>query len=244
MEAVDPVAICSRPQRLTAKPSLPVVPLGTASAQRAEAHTRVDLTRPTIELRWRQHEMIVHSRSRARRFVAAALTAVGLTGGSWVGAQSLAAPELKAAFLFNFAQFMEWPAETVPAGTTVALCIVNDDAVADALEQTVKGRTVEGHSLSVKRLKAGAPLPPCHVLYVAGSDLKRSLDAIETVKGVFVLTVSDAARFAETGGMVELFVEGDRMRFAVNVDALQRAGVRLSSRVLGLAKIVKDAKLP
>jgi hypothetical protein len=61
---------------------------------------------------------------------------------------------------------------------------------------------------------------------------------------VVVLTVSDAARFAETGGMVELFVEGDRMRFAVNVDALQRARVRLSSRMLGLAKIVKDAKLP
>jgi hypothetical protein len=176
--------------------------------------------------------------------VAAALTAVGLTGGSRVGAQSLAAPELKAAFLYNFAQFMEWPAETVPAGSPLALCIVNDIAVADALEKTVNGRTAEGHSLTVKRLKAGAPLPPCHVLFVAGSDLKRSLEVVETVKGGLVLTVSDAARFAETGGMVELFLEGDRMRFAVNVDALQRARVRMSSRVLGLAKVVRDHKLP
>jgi hypothetical protein len=187
--------------------------------------------------------MIVHSRSRSR-VVAAALTAVGLSCGWWADAQSLAAPELKAAFLFNFAQFMEWPAETVPAGAPLALCVVNDIAVADVLEKTVKGRTVEGHSLTVKRLKAGAPLPPCHVLYVAGSDLKRSLEVIETVKGVLALTVSDAARFAETGGMVELFVENDRMRFAVNVDALQRARVRLSSRVLGLAKVVRDPKLP
>jgi hypothetical protein len=176
--------------------------------------------------------------------VAAALTAVGLTGGSWAGAQALAAPELKAAFLFNFAQFMEWPAETVTAGSPLALCIVNDASVADALERTIKGRTVDGHSLIVKGLKVGAPLPLCHVLYIAGSDLKRSLEAIEPVKGVFVLTVSDAARFAETGGMVELFVESDRMRFAVNVDALQRARVRLSSRVLGLAKVVRDPKTP
>ena len=66
----------------------------------------------------------------------------------------------------------------------------------------------------------------------------------ETVKGVFVFTVSDAARFAQTGGMVELFVENGRMRFAVNVDALERAHVRLSSRVLALAKIVRDDVTP
>jgi hypothetical protein len=188
--------------------------------------------------------MTACSRAGARRLVAAALTALGLACGSWADAQSLAAPALKAAFLFNFAQFMEWPGETVPAGAPVALCIVEDIAVADALEKTVAGRTVEGHSLIVKRLKAGAQLPTCHVLYVAGSDLKRSLDVAETVKGVFALTVSDAARFAETGGMVELFVENDRMRFAVNVDALQRGRVRLSSRVLGLAKVVRDPKVP
>ncbi len=59
-----------------------------------------------------------------------------------------------------------------------------------------------------------------------------------------MLTVSDATRFADTGGMVELFVEGGRMRFAVNVDALQRARIQLSSRVLALAKIVRDPKTP
>ena len=83
-------------------------------------------------------------------------------------------------------------------------------------------------------------MPTCHVLYLAGGDLKRSTEVVGTLKGVFVLTVSDTARFAQTGGMVELFVEDGRMRFAVNVDALQRARVRLSSRVLTLAKIVRD----
>jgi hypothetical protein len=185
---------------------------------------------------------VVIRRNRTRLFVATALTVVGLTGAS--AAQSLPAPALKAAFLFNFAQFMEWPADAVLAGTSVALCIVNDDAVADALERAVEGRSVEGHNLTVRRLKAGAALPNCHLLYLGGSDLKQSLDVADTIKGVFVLTVSDTARFAETGGMVELFGDNGRMRFAVNVDALQRAGVRMSSRVLGLAKIVKDPKRP
>ena len=120
---------------------------------------------------------------------------------------------------------MEWPADALPARAPLALCVVNDAAVADALERTIRGRAVEGHDLTVGRLKAGAPLPTCHVLYLAGSDLKSSLDVIATLKDVSVLTVSDAARFARAGGMVELFIENGRMRFAVNVDALQpRAG--------------------
>jgi hypothetical protein len=179
-------------------------------------------------------------RIRASGIVATILTAVGLTQST--AAQSLAATELKAAYLFNFAKFVEWPTEVAPAGTPLTLCIVNDDRVADAVDHTIKGRTVDGHGLVVSRLKTGATLPTCHILYIAGGDLKRSLDIAETVKAILVLTISDATRFAETGGMVELFVENDRMRFAVNTDALQRAHVRLSSRVLVLAKIVRDAK--
>ena len=116
--------------------------------------------------------------------------------------------------------------------------------VADALELTIKGRTVEGHGLTVKRLKAGAPLPVCHVLYLAGPDLKRALEVVVTVNELFVFTVSDAPRFAQTGGMVELFLDNGRMRFAVNLDALQRARIILSSRVLVLARIVRDADTP
>ena len=182
---------------------------------------------------------------RLGRFVveAAILAAIILIGES-AAAQSLAAPDLKAAFLFNFTQFVEWPVAAVPAGSSLALCTVNDDAVADALERIVKGRNVFGHDLTIRRLAAGTPTTECHVLYLGGGDLKRLPNPVETSNGAFVLTVSDSARFAQKGGMVEFFLEDGHMRFAVNVDALQRAQVRLSSRVLGLAKIVKDAKSP
>jgi len=129
--------------------------------------------------------------------VAAVLTSVGLTGP--VAAQSLSAPEMKAAYLFNFAQFVEWPAE-VSAGAPLAMCIVNDGAVAEALERTVKGRALAGRDLVVKRIAGGGQLPPCHLLYVAGPDLRASLGVIEPVKGTFVFTVSDAVRsLASTG---------------------------------------------
>ncbi len=178
-------------------------------------------------------------RSRAVEAVLTATITIFLTGGG--AAQSVPAPELKAAYLFHFAQFVEWPADEVPDGSPLVLCVDNDGAVAEALEQAIKGRTAGRHALLVKRLEAGAPLPICHVLYFGASDKKRWLDVREMLHGRLVLTVSDAARFAQTGGMVELRHEDGRIRIAVNVDALQRANVQLSSRVLALATIVKDA---
>jgi hypothetical protein len=176
---------------------------------------------------------------RALRDAGAVLTAIVLLGVP-AATQSVSTARLKAAYLFNFAQFVEWPADAVAAGAPLALCVVNDGTVADALEQTIKGRTVKGHALAVRRVAAGAPLPTCHVLYITGLDQKRGLDVIGTLNGKLVLTVSDATGFAQTGGMVELFIEDARIRMAVNVDALQRARVGLSSRVLALAMIVKD----
>jgi hypothetical protein len=182
----------------------------------------------------------VNTRRCGVRFVAAIVTAAALTHAA--GAQTLTAPQLKGAYLFNFTLFTEWPAEFVTVGIPLTLCVVNDDTVADVVERLIKGRSVEGHGLTVKRLNAGATLPACHVLYLAGGNLKKALQAIETVKGTPALTVSDAPQFADSGGMVELFVEGSRMRFAVNVDAMQRARVRLSARVLDLAKVLRDPK--
>jgi hypothetical protein len=181
--------------------------------------------------------------SAARRFFAAVLTTFVLAEVS-AATQSVSAPGLKAGYLFTFTKFVEWPADVVPAGAPLSLCVVNDSAVADVLAQTSKGRSVDSHGLTVRHVKPDTPLPTCHVLYLAGSDPKHALDIVGSLDDEWVLTVSDAAGFAKTGGMVELFVEEGRMRFAVNVDALERAHVRLSSRVLALAKIVRDDVTP
>ena len=154
-------------------------------------------------------------------------------------AQPATAPALTAAFLYNFAKFAEWPAESLPPGQRLSLCVVGDNAVADALEQIIKGRAVEGHELTVAVLKADGPLRSCHLLYVSG-DANRSAQVLEAVKGVPVFTVGDEIRFAASGGVAQLILENDHMRFAVNVSAAQRARLKVSSKLLSLAKIVKD----
>jgi hypothetical protein len=171
----------------------------------------------------------------------AVLTVGALTGGS-AAAQSVVERDLKAAYLFNFMQFMEWSRDPLPPRTDVVLCIVDDDVLAATLERTIRGRTVQGHAVSVRILNSGGAIPTCQLLYFASSNLKQSLDAIQLVKDAVVLTVSDTEQFAQMGGMVALFVETGRMRFAVNMEALRRGGVRLSSRLLALAKIVTDDK--
>jgi hypothetical protein len=153
------------------------------------------------------------------------------------GAADAATPSaLKAAFLFNFAKFADWSA--IQPGVTLVLCVANDDRVGAALADSVRGQAITGHALEVRRLNSDNSLSGCHLLFVPASDARQMLAKIN--KGAEpLLTVSDAPGFAQSGGMIELFQESGRMRFAVNVDAAQRAGVRLSSRLLDLAKIVR-----
>jgi hypothetical protein len=149
----------------------------------------------------------------------------------------VAPPTLKAAFLYNFAKFAEWPADA-PSGP-LTLCVLGDAAVADALEETVKGHRIDDRDLVVSRVKAGR-LQTCHLLYLAGLDAKRSAQAFDELKNAPVLTVGDHDQFAQRGGIAAFIVDGGKMRFAINVEAAQRARLRVSSRLLSLARVVKD----
>jgi hypothetical protein len=155
-----------------------------------------------------------------------------------ISAQSAPEPTLKAAFLYNFAKFAEWPADAAPADPLV-ICVLGDPAIADALDETLKGRMIDGRKVAVSRVKRDG-LRACHVLYLAGLDTKAANQMVDELKSAPVLTVSDREQFALDGGIAGLFVEQGRMRFAINVDAVQRCRLRISSRLLSLAKIVKD----
>ena len=135
----------------------------------------------------------------------------------------MTAPALKAAFLYNFAKFAEWPADALAPGQRLSLCVVGDNAVADALEQTIKGRDVDNHELTVEVIKADGPIRSCHLLYVSGLDRKQAGQLLDSLKNTSIFTVSDGDQFAEMGGVAQLILENDRMRFAVNVGAARRA---------------------
>jgi hypothetical protein len=173
---------------------------------------------------------------RCLAFVAAA----GLASSATLASQAVTQPALKAAFLFNFAKFVEWPAD-VTASTPLSLCVLDDAAVEDALGQLVNG-PVNGRIVAIVKNVRNRPLRACHLIYVGDPDPGRAAAMLDEVKGAPILTVGDGDAFANGGGMIGLFVEDGRMRFAINTDAAHRAGLRFSSKLLNLAKIVKGGR--
>ena len=149
---------------------------------------------------------------------------------------------VKAGFLFNFAKFTEWP--TLPSTAPILMCVVGDERIAAALAETVREQKISDHSLDVSRPQDSATWRTCHVLFLAEAELRRSPVGLDAVRSVQVLTVSDGKDFSQAGGIIEFYLEGGKMRFAINVDAADRSGVRLSSRLLGLAKIIRDRHVP
>ena len=146
---------------------------------------------------------------------------------------------IRAGMLVNFARFVEWPPDHGPSNALL-LCVVEDDAVADALEDLVRGRRLEQRALTVRRLKFDGPLRECHLLYASGLNRQRAELLLERLKDASVFTVSDFEGFAPMGGIVHFFVQGGRMRFAINPAAAQRAHLKISSQVLSVGSIVKD----
>lgn len=150
-------------------------------------------------------------------------------------AQDVTEPALKAAFIYNFVQFTEWPAAPAAADPFV-MCVLGDGAVGDALERTVKGREVKGHPILVLRATAPAAKHPCHVLYVSGNMANQRTPLIAAVRDTPVLTMSDIEGFGEVGGIVQFFFEHGQLRFRIQRDSAARAGLRISSRLLMLSQ--------
>jgi hypothetical protein len=163
---------------------------------------------------------------------------------SLVPAQTVAPPDIPvtAAFLYNFAKFTEWPA--LAPGLPIAFCIVGDRQIAAALVETTRGQRIGDRTLEVSQPPDSASWRSCHVLFIAGGDTRRSTGELNGLRTAPVLTVSDGKGFSQGQGIIELYVQDERFRFAINVDAVERAGLRLSSRLLGLARIVRDGNVP
>ena len=159
-------------------------------------------------------------------------------------AQGVSTPGLTAAFLFNFVKFTTWPADALRDGIPIVICVGGNDQVADALVHVTQNKTVEGHPLAIRRTELERPLAECHVVYGASLKATRAQELIRATSGHPILTVSDLEDFAERGGVANFFIDGGRMRFAVNPDAADRARLRISSKLLALAKVVRDGRGP
>jgi hypothetical protein len=177
-------------------------------------------------------------RTRFRGFahVTRATIAVLLLIGVPVSGQDVTEPALKAAFIYNFALFTEWPADVVPAAGPFVMCVLGDAAVGDALERQVKGRVLAGQGIAVSHLAPAAPQRVCRVLYVSGVTAGQAAKLVAALGNVPVLTISDVDGFTELGGIAQFFFEHGQLRFSVDVGSAKRARLQISSRLLALAK--------
>jgi hypothetical protein len=174
-----------------------------------------------------------------RRPVSAVLAAL-LLSTSTGRAQDVTEPSLKAAFIFNFAKFTEWPEDVLPTTATFAACVMRNSPIQSALERTVKGRLLSGRGISVAPVELGGKLRSCHLLYASGITPAEVALILAAVKGAPVLTISDVDNFAEQGGIAQMFVENGKMRFDLNLDVARRSRLQLSSKLLILAVHVHD----
>jgi hypothetical protein len=149
--------------------------------------------------------------------------------------------QVQAAFLFNFAKFVTWPNEAFQhSGDSLIIGVIGEDPFGAILDETVRDKTVMGKKLLVKRFTNIQDAANSHILFLSTSEERRLSHMMTALDKTNILTVSDMEQFAEQGGMIALTVEDQKVRFSVNVAAVERSGLKMGSQLLKLARIVSD----
>lgn len=145
--------------------------------------------------------------------------------------------EVKAAFLYNFAKFVEWPEPASP-GAPLVVTVLGDDPFGPVLDRTLAGRTAQERTLVARRISRAEDAEPSQILFVGASEEPRLPQILSVLEGRSVLTVSEMDGFAERGGMIGFRTEGSRVRFDINLQQATRARLRISAELLQMARIV------
>ncbi len=153
--------------------------------------------------------------------------------------------QVKAAFLYNFAKFVDWPPEAFrDPSAPIVMCIEGDDPFGNALDQTVRDKTVNGRAFFIRRGRQLPELKQCHILFISSSERRRLPEIFSRLQGAGVLTVGESERFASSGGVVQFALEDNRVHLVMNPDAAARARLKVSSKLLAIATIVPGDPQP
>ncbi len=167
-----------------------------------------------------------------------ALLAVGFGGIGRAAADVSKEYQLKAAFLFNFAKFVEWPAQSfADAGSPIVIGMVGSNPFGDALANTVGGRKINGRSIEIRSVGDAASARGAHLLFVSAGEVAR-FGRIRSSLGRGVLLVGESPQLANQGGIIIFKQVGDKLRFEINMAAADRSGLKISSQLQKLASAV------
>jgi hypothetical protein len=173
------------------------------------------------------------------------LSALFFSGSRALPAQTEISREyqVKAVFLFNFAQFVEWPTNVLSdTQAPLTIGVLGDDPFDGFLDDTVRGEKVDGHPLAIQRYRNVEDVKNCQILFISRSEGKRMEEILAALKGKNILTVSDSEGFINNGGVIRFVTEENKIHFRISLEAAKNANLTISSKMLRLAKIVEPGK--
>lgn len=159
------------------------------------------------------------------------------SGMAW---SATATPEyqLKAVFLFNFTQFVEWPPQAFGEGSPLIIGVLGTDPFGSYLDETIRGETINGRPLAVQRYATVDQIKNCHVLFISRSEAARQEQILSSLKGRSILTVGETGGFTEQGGMIRFATVNNKVRLHIGLNAAKAASLTLSSKLLRPADVV------
>ncbi len=181
---------------------------------------------------------------RSRLIVAVLLSLSVAVGANAQSSASAASAEylIKAGFIYNFAQLVQWPSAAFSqADSPIVIGILGTDPFGTSIDRVVENKKLDGRNLIVKRLRWSKDLKDlteCNILFISSSEKEHVADVINMVKWLPILTIGETPGFAARGGIINLTLEDNKVRFEVNIGAAKQANLNISSRLLALAKIV------
>jgi hypothetical protein len=171
---------------------------------------------------------------------AAVIAALTLALGSWCGADEPALARVEAAFVYNFTQFVEWPADAFASkDAPFVVAIVGEDPFAGALDQAMTGKSVNGRPVVVRHFASAERVEGCQVLFVPEAQDEAVSAVLARAAGRPILTVGQSDAFMRGGGAVRLFVEDGRMKFQIDPDVVDGAKLKASAKLMKLARIYR-----
>jgi hypothetical protein len=138
--------------------------------------------------------------------------------------------QVKAAFLFNFLKFVEWPASA--SDSPWGICVLGHDPFGDVLDQTVRGKIVNGRAVEVRRYARLGDVKDCHILFIGHADFERVGTSVQ--QGL--LTVGESPTFLKAGGIINFYIEENRVHFEIRPSVMQATGLHVSSQLLKLGR--------
>jgi hypothetical protein len=151
--------------------------------------------------------------------------------------------QVEAVFLFNFTQFVSWPANAFATDTApLVLCVLGEDPFGSYLDETIRDERIGARALVLRRYRRIEDAGDCHILFISRSEAANLAEILQWLDGRSILTVSDADDFGVRGGMIRFLVDEGRVMLRVNVAAAQAVGLTISSKLLRVAEIVGQAE--